>query len=91
MAQSIDGYGVQLRSKTAELSHNQIWIFTTDGYIVSKAYQGFALTSVATIIPGEDENFVASGTRMNEDDPFVSFVAVCPKCSANSPFIHRQR
>jgi len=40
---------------------------------------------------GEDGDFVADGTRMNEDDPFVSFVAVCEKCRADSPFIHRQR
>ena len=46
---------------------------------------------MATIIPGEDETFVADGTRMNPDEPFISFVAVCPKCPANSPFIHRQR
>jgi hypothetical protein len=91
MTQNLNGYGVQLRAKTTEPSNNQIWLFTTDGYIVSKGYPNFALTSVATIIPGEDETFIADGIRMNEDDPFVSFVAICPKCKANSPFIHRQR
>ncbi len=91
--QDLSGYGVQLRDKTKEPSDNQKWIFTTDGYIVSasKDHQNFALTSMATIIPGEDETFVANGTRMNPDEPFISFVAVCPKCPANSPFIHRQR
>ena len=91
MAQNLGGQGVQLRSKTTQVSKNQIWIFTTEGYIVSAANPEFALTSVATIIPGDDENFVADGMRMNEDDPFLSFVAICPKCSPNSPFIHRQR
>jgi len=91
MAQNLDGYGVQLRNKTKDPSNNQIWLFTTDGYIVSEAYKDYALTSIATIIPGEDENFIANGIRMNEDDPFISFVAICPKCPANSPFIYRQR
>jgi hypothetical protein len=91
MTQNLDGYGVQLKNKTTDPSNNQIWLFTTDGYIVSKAYPDFALTSVATIIPGDDETFVANGIRMNEDDPLISFVAICPKCPANSPFIHRQR
>ncbi|CAF3985284.1 unnamed protein product [Adineta steineri] len=89
--QNLNGYGVQLRDKATELSHNQIWIFTTDGYIISKAYPDFALTSAANIIPGEDENFIANGIKMKEDNPFISFVALCPKCPANSPFIHRQR
>ncbi len=91
MTKSLDGYGVQLRGKTNEPSDNQIWLFTTDGYIVCKAYPDYALTSVATIIPGDGENFVAEGIRMNEDDPFISFAGICPKCTANSPFIHRQR
>jgi hypothetical protein len=91
MAENLDGYGVQLRSKTAEPSNNQIWLFTNDGYIICKAYPEFALTSMATIIPGDGDNFVAEGIRMNEDDPFISFAGICPKCAANSPFIHRQR
>lgn len=91
MSQSLDGYSVQLRNKISEKSDNQIWIFTTTGFIVSKPYRDFALTSVATIIPGDDEDFIAEGTRMNEDDPFVSFVAICPQCTSKSPFIHRQR
>ncbi len=90
-AEDIGGYGVQLREKTKEPSNNQIWLFTADGYITSKAFENLALTSVATILLGEDGDFVADGTRMNEDDPFVSFVAVCDKCKADSPFIHRQR
>jgi hypothetical protein len=92
-AQHLDGCGVQLREKIKEAADIQKWKFTTDGYIVSesKDYVNFALTSVATIIPGEDETFVANGIRINEDEPFVSFVAVCPKCPANSPLIHRQR
>ena len=90
-AEILDGYGVQLRNKAAQSSDNQKWEFTNDGYIVSKAYKEFALTSVATIIPGDDETFVADGTRMNDDDPFVSFVAICPKRPADSPLIHRQR
>jgi hypothetical protein len=91
MVQSLEGLGVQLRNKTEHRSDNQIWTFTTTGYIVSEAYKTFALTSLATIIPEDSENFVADGIRMNEDDPFISFVAICPQCLPNSPFIHRQR
>ena len=90
-AENLDGYGVQLRNKTTVPADNQRWTFTNDGYIVSKAYENFALTSVATIIPEEDENFVAHGIRVNEGDPFISFAAVCPKCPSDSPFIYRQR
>jgi hypothetical protein len=91
MTQNLDGYGVQLRNKTTDPSDNQIWLFTKDGYIVSKYNRAYALTSLATIIPGDDEQFISDGIRMNEDDPFISFVGICPKCEANSPFIHRQR
>ena len=90
-AQTLDGWGVQLRPKTATLSDHQIWIFTTDGYIVCKAFLDFALTSLATIIPVESEKIVAQGIRMNEEDPSVSFLAICPQCTSKSPFVHRQR
>ncbi|CAF1169688.1 unnamed protein product [Adineta ricciae] len=90
-SQELNGFRVQLRSRATEPSEKQIWDFTADGYIVSRAYPNYALTSFATIIPGEDETFVAGGKRMNENDAFVSFVALCPKCSADSPFMHRQR
>ena len=90
-SQELNGCRVQLRSRATEPSEKQIWDFTADGFIVSRAYPDSALTSFATIIPGEDETFVAGGKRMNENDAFVSFVSLCPRCSADSPFIHRQR
>lgn len=89
--ETLDGFGVQVRNKNSNRSDNQIWIFTTDGYIVSKARPDHALTSAATIIPGDDETFVATGIRVNEEDPFVSFAAICPKCESDSPFVYRQR
>lgn len=87
----LEGFSVQLRGKAAQQSPDQIWNFTTDGFIVSERYPDYPLTSTATILPSDDDNFVAMGTRMNDDDLFVSFAAVCPKCETNSPFIHRQR
>lgn len=91
MEETLEGFGVQLQNKSSNRSNNQIWIFTTDGYIVSKARENYALTSLATIIPEDDETFVANGIRMNHEDPFISFVAICPKCESDSPFIYRQR
>lgn len=87
----VDGFGVQLRNKTNNRSANQIWKFTIDGFIVSEAREDHALTSLATIIPGDDETFVANGIRMNENNPLISFVAICPKCKSDSMFIYRQR
>jgi hypothetical protein len=89
--QHLDGYAVQLRIKTTDLSDNQRWIFTTDGFIVCKAYSDLALTSLATVIPEDNEKIVVHGIRMNDDDPLIFFLAVCPQCSAKSPFINRQR
>lgn len=90
-AQQLDGFSVQLRAKQNELSDNQIWIFTTDGFIVSKAFQEHALTSLATIIPEEGGKITATGIRMSDDNPTNFFLAICPQCSIKSPFIHRQR
>ncbi|CAF5120561.1 unnamed protein product, partial [Rotaria sp. Silwood1] len=90
---SLDGYGVQLRSKK-DSSPNQIWDFTTDGYIVSKVDPNLALTSVASIESDEDGSFIAKGMQVNADDPFILYLAVCSKCSkcsANLPFISQQR
>ncbi|CAF0809708.1 unnamed protein product [Rotaria sordida] len=86
----LDGHGVQLRCKK-DLSPHQIWDFTTDGYIVSKAYPNLVLTNVAIIESDEDGSFTAKGIQVNTDDPFFLYLAVCSKCSANSPFISQQR
>ncbi|CAF2617983.1 unnamed protein product [Rotaria sp. Silwood2] len=91
MAQkTLDGHSVQLRSKK-DSSPNQIWDFTTDGYIVSKVDANLALTSAAIIESDEDGSFTAKGRQLNAEDPFVLYLAVCSKCSANSPFINQQR
>jgi hypothetical protein len=89
--QTLEGYAVQLRPKQTTLADNQIWIFTMDGYIVCKAFLEFALTSLATITPEDSEKIVAQGIRVNDEDPSIYFLAICPQCSSKSPFVHRQR
>ena len=95
--QNLDGYGVVLSTRvetsstTDEASRCQKWIFSSDGYIVSAAYQDQVLTCAANMIPTEDGDFIATGLKIRENDPFISFIAVCPKCPLQSPFIHRQR
>ena len=90
-SETLNGFSVQLKGKQATPAPEQIWKFTSDGYIVSQSKEQYTLTSLATIAVNKDAGFVAVGFRMKADDPYVAFLAICPKCQADSPFINRQR
>ncbi|CAF0832166.1 unnamed protein product, partial [Didymodactylos carnosus] len=85
------GYGVCLQPKTDDKQLKQLWTFTADGYIVSQAYPNYALTNLSTIVPTDNKTMQANGIRMEENDPSIYYIGICPKCNKKSPFIHAQR